>query len=374
MKVCQPVFLGFRDRRGLNANGDDHVYCQSRLVGSDAVKGMMAAVVGLLIGTIGIDNLSGQGRFTFDQTWLLGGLDLVVVLVGLYALPPVLQQAEKCDLKGLSASQLRLNAVPFVKGELRSLVPTWLRSSLIGISVGILPGAGGNIAAFLSYNAAKNSSDDPDSFGKGSVQGVAAAESGNNADNAASMIPALSLGIPGNVVAALVLSALTIHGLQPGPQLFHSNPALVGGFMMEMLLTSILIFLVGGVAATRVFAQIQRLPGVLLVPSVLILMCVGVYVINGRPVDLWVMFLAGIAGYFLEKVNVPLAPIILGMILGPMAEQSVRRALLISRGDVTELITRPISAVLVIAIIGMVLWPIYKALKRKKQAAAEPLP
>ncbi len=337
------------------------------MVGSDPVKGIMAAIIGLLIGTIGIDSLSGQARYTFGQTWLLGGLDLVVVLVGLYALPPVLQLAEKCDLRGLSGAELRLTKVPFAKGEIRSLIPTWIRSSLIGIGVGILPGAGGNIAAFLSYNAAKNASDDPDSFGKGNPQGVAAAECGNNADNAASMIPALSLGIPGNVVAALVLSALTIHGLQPGPQLFHQNPVLVGGFMIEMLLTSILILLVGGTAATRVFAQIQRLPGVLLVPSILVLMCVGVYVINGRPVDLWVMLVAGVAGYLLEKVNVPLAPIILGMILGPMAEQSVRRALLISRGDPSDLLTRPISAVLAAATIGMILWPIYKAFRRRRR-------
>ncbi|MEQ8903451.1 MAG: tripartite tricarboxylate transporter permease [Roseovarius sp.] len=338
------------------------------MVGSDPVKGIMAAVLGLLIGTIGIDNLSGQARFTFDQTWLLGGLDLIVVLVGLYALPPVLQLAEKCDLRGLSAAQLKLTNAPFRRGELRGLLPTWLRSSGIGIGVGILPGAGGNIAAFLSYNAARNASDDPDSFGKGNPQGVAAAECGNNADNAASMIPALSLGIPGNVVAALVLSALTIHGLQPGPQLFHQNPILVGGFMMEMLITSLLIFALGGALATRVFAQFQRLPGVLLVPSILILMCVGVYVINGRPVDLWVMLAAGLAGYFLEKVNVPLAPIILGMILGPMAEQSVRRALLISRGDATELLTRPISAALAIMTVLVIAWPIVKALQRRNRA------
>lgn len=336
------------------------------MVGSDALKGILAAVLGLFIGTIGIDSVSGQARFTFDQTWLLGGLDLVVVLVGLYALPPVMQLAEKCDLKGLSSAQLRLKAVPFAKGEISSLVPTWLRSSLIGISVGILPGAGGNIAAFLSYNAARNASPDPDSFGKGNPQGVAAAECGNNADNAASMIPALSLGIPGNVIAALVLSALTIHGLQPGPQLFQQNPTLVGGFMLEMLLTSLLILLVGGVAATRLFAQIQRLPGVLLVPSILILMCIGVYVINGRLIDLWVMLLAGLVGYFLEKVNVPLAPIILGMILGPMAEQSVRRAMLISRGDASELLTRPISAVIAVCTIGVLLWPLYKFIRARR--------
>jgi putative tricarboxylic transport membrane protein len=339
------------------------------MVGSDAVKGILAAILGLLIGTMGIDSLSGQARFTFGQTWLLGGLDLIVVLVGLYALPPALQLAEKCDLKGLSAAQLRLTAAPFAKGEIRALIATWIRSSFIGIGVGILPGAGGNIAAFLSYNAAKDASDDPESFGRGNPQGVAAAECGNNADNAASMIPALSLGIPGNVAAALVLSALTIHGLQPGPQLFHQTPVLVGGFMIEMLVTSVLILLVGGVTATRLFAQIQRLPGVLLAQSILVLMCVGVYVINGRSIDLWVMLAAGVAGYFLEKVNVPLAPIILGMILGPMAEQSVRRALLISRGDPTDLLTRLLSAVLALATLGMLVWPIVKAIRGRRAAA-----
>lgn len=336
------------------------------MVGDDAAKGLMAAAFGLLLGTVGLDQLSGTPRFTFGEPWLLSGLDLIVVLVGLYALPPVIALAEQADLKGLSASALKLNPVRVPWSEVRTLIPTWLRSSLIGISVGILPGAGGNIAAFLSYNAAKSASDDPDSFGTGNPAGVAAAECGNNADNAASMIPALTLGIPGNVVAALVLGALLIHGLQPGPQLFHQNPGLVGGFMLQMLLTSLLILAVGGAAATRVFAQVQRLPGVLLVPMILILMTVGVYVINGRTVDLWVMFVAGLAGYVLEKMRVPLAPIVLGLILGPMAEQSVRRALLISRGDPTELVTRPLSAIIALATLGLILWPVFRGRLRKR--------
>jgi putative tricarboxylic transport membrane protein len=285
------------------------------VVGPDPVKGIMAAVLGPLVGTMGIDSLSAQARYTFGHTWTLGGL---------YALPPMLQLAERCDLKGLSAAPLRLSRVPFAWGEVRALVPTWLRSS--GIGIGILPGAGGDIAAFLSYNTAGDARADRDAFGKGEPRGVAAAECGNDADDAASTIRALSLGIPGNVVAALVLSALTIRGLQPGPRLFHQSQVLVGGFVMEMLLTSLLILAFGGALATRVSAQFRRLPGALLVPSILILICVGVYVINGRPVDLCVMLGAGVAGYLLEEVDVPPAPIVLGMILGPMAEQSVRRA------------------------------------------------
>lgn len=339
------------------------------LVGTDAAKGLMAATLGLLLGTVGLDQLSGTARFTFEQVWLLSGLDLIVILVGLYALPPVIALAEAADLKGLSAAQLKLEPAKVPWSEVRSLVPTWIRSSLIGIGVGILPGAGGNIAAFLSYNAAKSASDDPDSFGKGNPVGVAAAECGNNSDNAASMIPALTLGIPGNVIAALVLGALLIHGLQPGPQLFHQNPGLVGGFMVQMLLTSLLILAVGGAAATKIFAQVQRLPGVMLVPTILVLMAVGVYVINGRVIDLWIMFVAGLAGYVFEKANIPLAPIVLGLILGPMAEQNVRRALLISRGDVTELVTRPISAVIALATLGLILFPIVSAMSRRRRNA-----
>lgn len=339
------------------------------MVGSDAAKGLMAAALGLLLGTVGLDNLSGTARFTFGEAWLLSGLDLIVILVGLYALPPLIQLAEKADLRGLSASALRLEPVKVPWPEIRGLIPTWLRSSLIGIGVGILPGAGGNIAAFLSYNAARSASKDPDSFGKGNPVGVAAAESGNNADNAASMIPALTLGIPGNVIAALVLGALLIHGLQPGPQLFHQNPTLVGGFMVQMLLTSLLILAVGGAAATRIFAQVQRLPGVLLVPMILVMMAVGVYVINGRIVDLWVMFAAGLAGYLLEKMEVPLAPIVLGLILGPMAEQSVRRAMLISRGDPTELVSRPISAVIALATAALIIWPMIRSYRQRKRCA-----
>lgn len=343
----------------------------SVMVGSDAVKGLIAAVLGLLIGTVGLDPLSGQARFTFGQPVLLGGLDLIVILVGLYALPPVLQLAERADLAGMTREALRLADARLGWSAVRAHWRTWTRSSLIGIAVGMLPGAGGNIAAFLSYNAARSASPDPASYGQGNPDGVAAAECGNNADNAAALIPALTLGIPGNVIAALVLGALLIHGLQPGPQLFHQNPVLVAGFMLQMLITALLILVVGGMTATRVFAQVQRLPGVLLVPAVLVLMTVGVFVINGRTVDLWIMLVAGLAGYLFERLNIPLAPIVLGMILGPMAEQSLRRALLISRGDWLELVTRPISAILIIATLAMLLVPLLRAFRQRTTAAAD---
>ena len=324
------------------------------------VKGLAAAVLGLAIGTMGIDPLSGQARFTFGQPWLLSGIDLIVALVGLYALPPLLELAEKADLKGMSRDKLNLRPVKLGWGIFRDHGRTWVRSSLIGIGVGILPGAGGNVAAFLSYGAAKNASKDPDSFGKGNPDGVAAAECGNNADNAAAMIPALTLGIPGNVIAALVLGALMIQGIQPGPALFRENSNLVFGFGIELFVTSALLFVVGGLAATRIFAQVQRLPGVVMVPMILVLMTVGVFVINGRTTDLWVMFGFGLAGYVFEKIKIPLVPIVLGLILGPLAEQSVRRTLLISRGDWTAIFTSPISTGIALATLAVIVFPIFR--------------
>lgn len=333
------------------------------MISKDLVKGMVAAALGLLFGTVGVDSITGQARFTFDEPWLSSGLDVIIVLVGLYALPPVIELAERADLTGASRESLQLKPARLGREGVMNLVPTWIRSSLIGIGVGILPGAGGNVASFLSYNAARSASNDPDSFGKGNPQGVAAAECGNNADNAAAMIPALTLGIPGNIIAALVMGALLIQGIQPGPALFHENGDLVIGFGLEMFLTSVMIFALGGLAATRILARVQMVPGVTLVPMVLILMTLGVYIINGREVDLWMMFVFGILGWLFEKVEIPLAPIVLGLILGPMAEQNLRRALLISRGDVTDLVTRPISAVLVVMIVGVLLLPAYRRWK-----------
>ena len=330
------------------------------VVGKDLVKGLSAAAIGLLLGTIGIDQVSGQQRYTFDSLYLLNGFDLIVVLVGLYAVPPVLQMAEAARLTGLSRADLRLQTVRLGPAVLRRHARSWGRSGLIGVAIGILPGAGGNIAALLSCNAAKRAAADPDSFGKGNPDGVAAAECGNNADNAAAMIPALTLGIPGNIVAALILGALLIHGLQPGPRLFHDNADIVFGFGLQMLLTALALVVLGGLAATRAFAQLQRLPGVMLVPLILILTMVGVFIVNGRVVDIWVMLGFGLLGYLLERLDYPLAPVVLGLLLGPMAERSLRLALLIARGDWTVLVTRPISLTLAAMTVGVLVLPLLR--------------
>ncbi|MFN3881120.1 MAG: tripartite tricarboxylate transporter permease [Nitrincola lacisaponensis] len=313
------------------------------LVGGDVFKGMLAALLGILIGLVGVDTLSGEERFTFDNLYLIGGFPLMVVLIGLYAVPPILEMAEKQNSAHYDPANFHTHKSSKALQLIRDYWRTWSKSSIIGVCVGILPGAGGNLAALLSYNEAKRNAKEPESFGQGNPVGVAAAECGNSADNASSMIPALTLGIPGNLIAALVLGALMIHGLQPGPRLFTDSADIVFGFIWQLLLTSLLLFVLGGMLATRLFAQVLRLPSTLLVPTTLVLMSIGVYTINGNTTDLYVMLGFGLIGYLLNRMDFPLAPIVLGVLLGPMAESNFRLSMLISQNDWTLFFTRPIS-------------------------------
>ncbi|WP_249979136.1 tripartite tricarboxylate transporter permease [Vreelandella olivaria] len=330
------------------------------LVGKDVSKGMLCALLGVLIGLVGVDSLTGEERYTFGSLYLTGGFELLIVLIGLYAIPPIIEMAENKSSSHFNAESFKVNASVTGVSLVRQHWKTWTRSSLIGISVGILPGAGGNLAGLLSYNEAKRRSPEPDSFGTGNPVGIAAAESGNSADNASSMIPSLTLGIPGNLIAALVLGALMIHGLQPGPQLFTRAPDVVFGFMWQMLLTSLVLLLLGGMVATRLFAQVLRLPAALLVPTTLVLMAIGVYTVNGRVTDLYVMLAFGLLGYVLNRLDYPLAPVVLGILLGPMAEQNLRLSMLISQNDWTILFTRPISQGIILLLLFVLFSKLWK--------------
>lgn len=336
------------------------------LVGGDLFKGILAALLGVIIGMVGIDSLSGEERFTFDSLYLVGGFELMVVLIGLYAIPPILEMAEKNNSTHFDPSNFKGNHSGKAWNIIREHWRTWSRSSLIGVCVGILPGAGGNLAALLSYNEAKRRAPDPETFGQGNPAGVAAAECGNSADNSSSMIPALTLGIPGNLIAALVLGALMIHGLQPGPRLFTDSPDVVFGFTWQLLLTSLMLFVLGGMLATRLFAQVLRLPSALLVPTTLVLMAVGVYTVNGNVTDLYVMLGFGLMGYLLNRLDFPLAPVVLGVLLGPMAEQNFRLSMMISQNDWTLFFTRPVSQGIIVLLVLVLAAQAWKSLRNYK--------
>ncbi|WP_280566736.1 tripartite tricarboxylate transporter permease [Chromohalobacter sp. 296-RDG] len=338
------------------------------LLGGDVLKGLMSACFGVFVSLIGLDTISGFDRYTFGHLELLDGINIVVLLVGLYALPPAIALLEEViDVDTSTAGKLNTVSIWKAIPSMLRFWKTWLRSAVIGVFVGILPGAGGSMGAFLSYNEARRASHNPDNWGKGEPEGVAASETSNNADTASALIPALTLGIPGTAVAAVMLGGLLIHGLQPGPMLFRDNPDIVFGFMWQFLFAAILLIILGGALATNSFAQVLRLPRPLLGAFIITLVLVGVYSINGRMFDVYLMLGFGLIGYFMDKLKFPLPPVVLGLILGSLAEQNLRLALRIGGGEWGVLTASTTSQVIIAMILLVVLMPlISRVLRRNK--------
>jgi len=339
------------------------------LLGGNIVKGLASACFGVLVSIVGTDTLNGTDRFTFDYFELLDGIHIVVLLVGLYAMPPVVDLLQTTiDISNFKYDKSATRSIWVALPKMLRFWKTWLKSSLIGIWIGILPGAGGSMAAFLSYNEAKRNSDNPEEWGQGEPEGVAAAETSNNADTASALIPALTLGIPGTAVAAIMLGGLLIHGLQPGPMLFRESPEIVFGFMWQFLFGAILLIFLGGSLATNSFAQLLRLPRPLLGSLITVLMFVGVYSINERMFDVYLMLIFGGVGIVFDKLKFPLPPVVLGLILGGFAEENLRLSLTIGRGDWAILMQSMTSSVLICITLVIVLTPLIKKLRRKSAA------
>lgn len=254
----------------------------------------------------------------------------------------------------LGAGQHRkLEFAPFLRTlrEIPRFLKVWSWAYVYGVFVGLLPGASGSFVSFLAYERAKKVSKEPETFGKGNPEGVAASEFGNNADNAAALIPTVTLGIPGSSVAAVIMGGLLVHGLQPGPDLFRNSADVIYGFMIQMFLTSLILIPLGGSFATNLFAQVLRIPRPLLIGLIICLSIVGAYCVQNSLFDVWLMFGFGLLGYVMGKTGLPLAPVALGVILGPLIESNLRLSLLLDvRGDYI-LFTRPICMVLIALLI-----------------------
>lgn len=335
------------------------------LVGEQPVKGLISALFGVVISLVGTDVITGVDRYTFGRLELLDGLNVVVMLVGLYAIPPMIGLLLD-DPGNKAATKVRIERGGLLARwrDLAAFWLVWLRASVIGIFVGILPGAGGSMAAFLSYNEVRRASRNPEAFGRGEPAGVAAAECGNNADNAAALIPALTLGIPGSSVTAVILGALLVHGLQPGPELFRSHPTVVYGFMIQMFVSSLLLVFLGGAIATRTFARLLEIPRPVLAPIILGMTVVGTFAINGSMFDVALMFGFGFIGYVMERQQIPLAPAVLGLILGEYAERNFRLSMMIGGNDPAALVASPISMGFVVAIALAVGLPLLRRLRK----------
>jgi putative tricarboxylic transport membrane protein len=320
--------------------------------GPNLLKGLLSAGIGALIGCIGMDPASGVQRYVFGYTSLLGGVPLVPLLVGMFALTEVIDRVSKpfnLRVSGIQSSE----GPSLTAKELRRLLPTIFRSSGIGTVIGALPGLGAEIACWISYGSAKKYSREPEKFGKGSFEGVAAPESANNASVPAALIPMLVFGIPGDVVTAVLMGAFIAQGLTPGPLLFINHGPVIYGLYALLIVTNIaLIFF--GLVAIRAFSKLLLFPQAYVFSSVTVLAVAGSYAINSNLFDVTIMFLGGIAGFMMRRTGIPVAPFIISMLLTPMLENNFRQTLAMSGGSFSIFIERPISAGLLVFFVFIV--------------------
>ncbi|MBU1695845.1 MAG: tripartite tricarboxylate transporter permease [Proteobacteria bacterium] len=297
--------------------------------GKSLLKGLICATIGILLSTIGLCPISGTSRFNFDNINLSSGLSIIAMLIGIFALSEVMFQAEKAIMEtGKKSFLIESGKREDQRVSLKELLRMkWLllRSSVIGITIGILPGIGAVTASFISYGAATRASKEPEKFGKGALEGVAAAETANNAVTGAALIPLLVLGIPGDVVTAVLLGALIIHGMVPGPELFHEQGPTMYALILGLLAGNIIMLLIG-LIFVRFSTFITGAARHVVVPVTVTLCIVGTYAINNSFFDLQIMFIFGVVGYFMRKRNFPIPPLIIAFILGPMAEINLRQA------------------------------------------------
>ncbi|MFC4798751.1 tripartite tricarboxylate transporter permease [Neobacillus sp. GCM10023253] len=314
----------------------------SGLAGKSVTKALIMTVCGLLLGTIGIDNVSGIARFTFEIPWLYQGIEFLTLAVGLFALGEVFKTIlEKEEEEGEIA---KINNMLPSKEEFKESAAPIVRGSLLGFFVGILPGAGATLASFFSYLLEKKISKKPEKFGTGTIAGVAAPESANNAASGGAMIPLLTLGIPGSGTTAILMGALMMYNVQPGPLLFEDHPQVAWGLIASMFIGNFMLLILN-LPLVKVFAKIIETPKKYLIPMIIAISIFGVYAVQVSTYDLLLLLACGVLGYFLSKNDYPIAPLVLGLVLGPMLENNLRRALTISNGDYTVFLSRPISLI-----------------------------
>lgn len=331
------------------------------------IKGLIAGTVGIMFALVGSDPLMGTQRFTFGFSELLAGFNFLPVLIGLFAFSQLLGDI-KNPPKALNVGDQTNVAYPVfkvVRDMWRSKLNV-IRSSLIGTLVGILPAAGGSIANILSYDIAKKFSKKPESFGKGTQDGVIAAESANNSSIGGALVPMLAFGIPGDAVTAMMLGALLIHGIQPGPLLMQNQPVLVYGIFISLFLAAFLMLIVQSFGI-KVFLKINQIPQHYLVPVILLLCVLGSFAVNNRIFDVWVLLIFGLIGYWMKSNQFPLPPFILGIILGPMVEENLRQAVSID-SNLTLFLTRPISGILIILAVLSMVYGVYNNFKAGQKA------
>ncbi len=334
--------------------------------GNSLAKGVLCGTLGISLSFIGIDSITGYPRFTFNNINLLSGMSFIPVMIGLFAMSQAFSTVEKIFTPDQVTQ--KISKVWPTRSDWKVILKHAPLSGVIGTFIGIVPGAGAEIGAFVSYGQAKRMSRHPERFGTGIPEGIAAPEAGNNGVTGGALIPMLTMGVPGDAVAAILIGALTVQGLQPGPLLFTEHTTLVYSIFLGMFVANVTM-LVLGLSSLKLFVKVLSVPKAILTPMIFILCVVGSYAINTNFFDVGVMLFFGILGYFLQKADVSVSPAVLGLILGPMAESNFRRALLMSEGSYSIFFASPIAWVFVLLTLVTLLGPVVGDAIKKKQMA-----
>ena len=345
----------------------------STLSSESLVKGFLAGSIGMLLSAVGMAELGGDIRLTFGFPELQGGIELIVALIGFFCLPEILSSVigQRRAAYAEKMTKPSLGVIWQVIAGLFRRPALMLRSSVIGTIIGFAPGAGGNIASMVSYNEALRWDKHPEEYGKGTIKGVAASEAANSAMAPGSLIPLLTLGIPGSPPAAVILGALMLHGMRPGAELFTDFADVTFAFIMGLLVAAFMVTLIG-TFGSFVFSRIINIPSRYLAPAIVFMTVLGSYAIRNNMLDVWIMFIFGIIGYVSNKLKFHPAPIVLGLILGPFVEEGLVQSFLAGKaaGGVWQyMVFRPISGVLIFLCIASLLWPLLAAWRHKKQEA-----
>ncbi|MDX9861014.1 MAG: tripartite tricarboxylate transporter permease [Rhodospirillales bacterium] len=345
--------------------------CITSIAAKDQMKAMLSVILGLLLATIGIDSINGVERFAFGDPFLLNGIHYITVMIGAFALAEVFRNIEEYRHRDntLQAEKVSIKLMKFV--EMIKMWGTFIKSAIIGVIVGIIPAAGGSISSLIAYGEASRShAHDPIKFGEGNPRGIVAPECANNAGVGGALVPTMVLGIPGSPVTAVVMAAFIIIGLRPGPLLLRDQPVLLDTVFLSLVFSALLLF-VGGRFVTRQFGHILKLPYPLLGPLIVTLGLLGAYSLQNNPFDVVVMFIFGLVGYLFDKFNYSTPALILGLILGELIENSLRKQIIIGDGSAIGFVTRPVSLGILVAVALVFAWPIISKLNRRRRGMAE---
>jgi putative tricarboxylic transport membrane protein len=329
------------------------------------IKGLISGLLGMLVSMPGVDPAAGQPRLTWDWYLLNGGLKLLPVLIGVFAVSQIISDIVDLNRK-VERVDVSSRGILMTLHDWKDQAVNLVRSSLIGTGVGILPGVGASIGSVIAYTAAKNMSKTPEKFGKGSEEGIVASEAANNATVGGALIPLIAMGIPGSVIDAILIGALMIHSIQPGPTLFITNADIVWAMIAACLIANVLMFVMM-TASVRWISQLMYLPRTYLLPVVIVFCVIGSFALNNTMFDVWVMLLFGIIGFAMERARYPLGPFVIGFVLAPLGEAKLRSGLMMTAGGIEPLFTRPLSAIFLAIALFLLVWTLHSEHRNRKR-------